>query len=196
MSINANKRKRDSTSDFSRISPSDHDAKFSADFAAQYLTHSEGELTLAEALAQHNAGGIEHGVHDPGASNGQSATDTASAALHYSMTVPTATEATFLAQTPGDGVGRASSASFDLGVSSNNGPQGTNAFEEFADLDQLKDGSAQAVAESSPTGDGNANKPAIGSDEWHKVRRDNHKEGTFCCPPPRPPLISCTNRQI
>jgi len=23
------------------------------------------------------------------------------------------------------------------------------------------------------------NKPAVGSDEWHKVRKDNHKEGKW-----------------
>ena len=27
----------------------------------------------------------------------------------------------------------------------------------------------------------NGSKPAVGTDEWHKVRRDNHKEGTDTC---------------
>ncbi|KAF1990912.1 hypothetical protein K402DRAFT_316564, partial [Aulographum hederae CBS 113979] len=28
-----------------------------------------------------------------------------------------------------------------------------------------------------PSGGGSASKPQVGSEEWHKVRRDNHKEG-------------------
>ena len=29
------------------------------------------------------------------------------------------------------------------------------------------------------TANGTPNKPLVGTDEWHKLRRDNHKEGTF-----------------
>lgn len=46
-------------------------------------------------------------------------------------------------------------------------------------LDQLKDtpGQAQgAASQQSPT-TGTPSKPPVGSEEWHKVRRDNHKEG-------------------
>lgn len=32
-------------------------------------------------------------------------------------------------------------------------------------------------ASATPSGRSSANKPAVGSEEWHKVRKDNHKEG-------------------
>jgi len=78
----------------------------------------------------------------------QSATDTAAAALSYSHGLPDLQ----FSQSTGD-----NDASF----------QGTG----FS-LDALKDGAGQ----SSPTAPGGA-KPPVGSEEWHKVRRDNHKEG-------------------
>lgn len=38
------------------------------------------------------------------------------------------------------------------------------------------------MEQSTPSGRGSGNKPAVGSDEWHKVRKDNHKEGQSHCP--------------
>ena len=164
--------------------PSDYSTQV---FESQYLQHEgEGDLSLAEALAQHNAEG-DHIGHEPG-TNGQSVTDTASAALHYSMTVPVSTEETFLAQTTQGNNDRHPEPNFDLDTSTTT--QGaTNSYTDFTTIDQLKEtpppAPVQPLAvtqpgqtpptEGSPT---SANKPNVGSDEWHKVRRDNHKEGT------------------
>jgi len=41
-------------------------------------------------------------------------------------------------------------------------------------LDALKE-NQQSATQSSPTT--SSSKPAVGSEEWHKQRRDNHKEG-------------------
>ncbi|KAF2097518.1 hypothetical protein NA57DRAFT_77775 [Rhizodiscina lignyota] len=117
-------------------------------------------LTEADfnALAQH---GGDHSTQSNGSNVVRDASDTAAAALtaYNGMTVPQPTEMQFQNQpTAGD-----HNSSFDLG--------GSHQF----GLDALKDspaqGSAGSATQGSPT-----HKPAVGSDEWHRVRRDNHKE--------------------
>ncbi|GAB7352980.1 hypothetical protein MBLNU459_g3547t1 [Dothideomycetes sp. NU459] len=177
------KRKRDSMdhegpnvpAEF-RASPNDG----TLDFESHYVQHPhENDMPahFAESLLQHNAG--DHGMHVPVSGNGQSASDTASAALHYSMTVPQATEESFLEQASRESH-RDSSTAFNLG----DGPQqDPNSYGDFSSLEQLKDPSQQpteapvvAVTEGSPSSEQTSNKPAVGTDQWHKVRRDNHKE--------------------
>jgi hypothetical protein len=97
----------------------------------------------------------------PNGGNAASASDTAAAALsHYQM--GGGGDASFQTQ------GSAADASFGIGDSGYT-------------LDQLKDSTSQGqgpTSQQSPTGATSA-KPPVGSDEWHKVRRDNHKEGIF-----------------
>ena len=149
---------------------------------------------FADALVQHNAG--DHGVHDhsmhdhnvhaAGPTNGQSATETANAALHYSMGVPPAHDESFLTHNDAH---RESSAAFNLGEPAP-GPSTSESYGEFAGLEQLKDpaqpqqqqqqpppSAVLGTTEGSPSATPSGNKPAVGTDEWHKVRRDNHKEG-------------------
>jgi hypothetical protein len=94
----------------------------------------------------------------PNGGNAPSASDTAAAALsHYQM--GGAGDASFQTQ------GSAADASFGMADSSYT-------------LDQLKDSTSQGpTSQQSPTGATSSSKPPVGSDEWHKVRRDNHKEG-------------------
>ena len=70
----------------------------------------------------------------------------------YTMTIPQATEASFATQ-----------GSDDRGDAS------------FMDSSQV--GGDSFMDSQTPSGR-SGNKPAVGSDEWHKVRKDNHKEGT------------------
>ncbi|KAK3066326.1 hypothetical protein LTS18_001815 [Coniosporium uncinatum] len=117
-----------------------------------------GEMTdtdFSNALTQHNNGD----AHPNGGGNASAATDTAAAALtaYGNMTVPQPTEMSFANQ-PTQGT----SDSFNMGQNSDFG------------LDAL--GNQQSAGDQSPSGPGSANKPAVGSEEWHKVRRDNHKE--------------------
>jgi bHLH factor len=146
-------------------------------------------------VAQHNAGfgaapdpqqDSEHKFVQLDSTNnaGQSASDTAAAAMaqYHTMTVPQSTEQAFMSH-PGDGTDRPGSSSLDQG---NPGEQQRTSFSDF-DISTLK-GDAPETAE----GDGSPSmgaagiggqKPQVGSDEWHKVRRDNHKEGTPTLPP-------------
>jgi hypothetical protein len=211
----AHKRKRDSLDhDVNHAPPASSDFKdFRAsptgqvDYESPFL-HSSHENDMpphfADALVQHNAG--DHGVHDhsmhdhnvhvPGPSNGQSASETANAALHYSMGVPQNHDESFLSHTDPH---RESSATFSLETGP--GQQGSEAYGEFAGLEQLKENpqprpqqqqqqaqpqtSVLGTTEGSPSATPSGLKPAVGTDEWHKVRRDNHKEGTTktfpCC---------------
>ncbi|KAF2168018.1 hypothetical protein M409DRAFT_36445 [Zasmidium cellare ATCC 36951] len=40
----------------------------------------------------------------------------------------------------------------------------------------MKNDQGSNGADASPTGGSQSNKPPVGTDEWHKLRRDNHKE--------------------
>lgn len=163
-----------------------------------FAPHSHFEMHTSdpnmEFVAQHNA---EFGasteaqqdhVQDPvqleGSDNpGQSASDTAAAAMaqFHNMQVPQPTEQAFMTHT-GDGGDRPGSSSLDQ---SGLGGQHRSSFADF-DVNAFNkpDQSTATNGEGSPILGGAANgggqKPQVGSDEWHKVRRDNHKEGTRC----------------
>ena len=132
----------------------------------------DGDLDFAAALAQHGT--------DPNDANqvggngtGQSASDTAAAAMaqYHTMTVPQSTEKSFMTGNEGD----KQHGSMDQGTS---GGQHRNS--NFADFDTSGLQSSPNGDTSPPSGPNpgmSAPKPPVGSDEWHKVRKDNHKEG-------------------
>ncbi|KAF2202305.1 hypothetical protein GQ43DRAFT_369437 [Delitschia confertaspora ATCC 74209] len=141
------------------------------------------DQATASYLAAHNASANDEDMqqqfdlHQNGGANSSSAGDTAAAALaHYSMTVPQATELSFQPQTtPPEGAG------FNMGEHALHQQQQGPGLSDFS-LDTLKAAtqtprSAPPPPEASPpTAVGSGHKPPVGSDEWHKVRRDNHKE--------------------
>ncbi|KAF2180215.1 hypothetical protein K469DRAFT_593190 [Zopfia rhizophila CBS 207.26] len=173
-SIHSNKRKRDSR---------DHGPTASrpAPATANNTSGSTNDLSdqaTASFLAAHNASTNEEEMqqqfdaHQNGGANTSSVGDTAAAALaHYSMTVPQATELSFQAQTSG-----AEGASFNMG---DHNQQQQTGMQDFS-FEALKAAtqtprSGQAATNESPPNTG-GHKPPVGSEEWHKVRRDNHKE--------------------
>jgi transcriptional regulator CBF1 len=138
------------------------------------------DQATASFLAAHNASANEDDmqqqfdVHQNGGASTSSVGDTAAAALAYvghQMTVPQATELSFQPQGAGEG------SSFSIG--DHHGQQ-QSGMQDFS-LEALKAAtqtsrSAQASNNESPPTTG-GHKPPVGSEEWHKVRRDNHKEG-------------------
>ena len=115
-------------------------------------------------------------LHQNGGPNSSSAGDTAAAALaHYSMTVPQATELSFQPQnTTTEGSG------FSMSDHNLHQQQSGPGLSDFS-LDSLKavaqtPRSAQPQINESPPATSSGHKPPVGSEEWHKVRRDNHKE--------------------
>ena len=85
-----------------------------------------------------------------------SASSTAAAALagiYPTMTIPQPTDVSFATQ-------------------GSDNDRGESSF-----MDNSQAGNDSFMEQSTPSGRGSGNKPAVGSDEWHKVRKDNHKEG-------------------
>jgi len=186
---------------------------------------------FADALVQHNAG--DHTMHH-GDPNGQSATDTATAALHYSMSVGQTAEDTFLHEATAESQRHRDQNTAMTFVDAASHQPAPSPY-EFSPLDQLKESSQQpeppqhplppppreqqqqrqsqsqqqqqeqqeqqeppqqpqprlhshepqqstpaaAGLEQSPPvgGPPTPGKPVVGTDAWHKVRKDNHKEG-------------------
>ncbi|KAF2744312.1 hypothetical protein M011DRAFT_408658 [Sporormia fimetaria CBS 119925] len=141
---------------------------------------SNNDLTdqaTASFLAAHNAStnddDMQHqfDVHQNGGPNAASVGDTAAAALAYhQMTVPQSTELSFQPQNANEG------SSFNLGEQHQQQQAGMQDFS----LEALKAATqpprpAPPTANESPAPQ-SSHKPPVGSDEWHKVRRDNHKE--------------------
>lgn len=130
--------------------------------APGYRNETTGDLeygvednTDRALLSAFNQGGDQNGGQMPSAS----ATDTAAAALsHYQM---------------GD-------QSFQSQGSTGDAPYGDTSYIDHSLKEHSpSQGQGQGpVSGHSPTGN-TPGKPTVGSDEWHKVRRDNHKEGTF-----------------
>lgn len=176
-----------------------------SDLNTDYLTNNDGGMDFASVIAQHNAdpsaevddGGADFDEPDASALHGvpqqtggdQNASDTAAAAMaqFHTMTIPPTTESTFLAQVA-DAAEQPQPQQFQPPVINDAGTPADPARSQHrrgssdADFDATinKDGpSAENGEAASPTSPLNPNgpKPSVGSEEWHKVRRDNHKEG-------------------
>lgn len=119
---------------------------------------------ITQQLARHVA---NHGLPD----NSANPTSTALAGIMPQLTVPQPTELSFVSTASGTDADRPLDSSFDLGGDGGpnhnvqGSPYGMGGFQGPA-------AQAQNAREASNGGP----KPAVGSDEWHKVRRDNHKE--------------------
>ena len=101
---------------------------------------------------------------------------TAAAALAAGMphlTVPRPTELSFPSGGSSTDAERHIDSSFEMGVS--DGDQNHHTQGAPYNLSAYQgDAAAQLQVEGA-----GGSKPAVGSDEWHKVRRDNHKEGAL-----------------
>ncbi|GAB7365701.1 hypothetical protein MBLNU230_g7040t1 [Neophaeotheca triangularis] len=171
-----------------------HDTNMDFSLLAQHNADGSEEVDIQQHAPLQNQQTHHHGQHDQHQhqhqhhhhphqdtsdsgnhnNNGQSATDTATAALaqYHTMTVPQPTEHSFM-QSAGNQGGE------DQGGSGGDGDlQRTNSYDgNFTLSEAIKDAENRVqngADESSPPG--SSSKPAVGSDEWHKVRRDNHKE--------------------
>ena len=128
--------------------------------------------SLNEQIARHVAGG-SNGL--PNSTNASSTAAAALAGIMPQLTVPQPTELSFVSTASGTDGDRHLDSSFDLGAQdggqnhhTQGAPYNLTAFTGPGTAAQV-----QAAREASNGG----SKPAVGTDEWHKVRRDNHKEG-------------------
>jgi hypothetical protein len=106
-----------------------------------------------EALQDYS--GLHHDQNGSADHTNASATAAqALAGIYPTMTIPQPTDVSFATQ--GSDPDRNQDSSF-----MDNSQQGGDSFMES----------------STPSGRQSGSKPAVGSEEWHKVRKDNHKEG-------------------
>lgn len=121
--------------------------------------------SMSEQLSRHIAN-----------ANANVAPTTAAAALAASMpqlTVPQPTDFSFSNSGSGTDPDRQLDSSFDMGGGSDEGPNHHTQGTPY-NLDAYQGGAGAHGQDAD-----NGGKPAVGSEEWHKVRRDNHKEGEF-----------------
>ncbi|KAG8625932.1 hypothetical protein KVT40_006333 [Elsinoe batatas] len=151
-------------------------------FDPQYL-QGPTEADLAEALQQHNNKGMPPSAANT--ANGQDASDTANAALHFGMSGNSQQEASFLAQTPIESAEAAPEPNFEI-----ESPKPSNSTPQYT-IEQPK-GAGPVLAPASvsphpavvnPPSDSPPNSPSkgdgklkVGTEEWAAVRRNNHKE--------------------
>jgi bHLH factor len=143
-----------------RVSPNNVVANEAGDQSAD--NQQEGN-TAIEALQDYST---LHQQRNSGNQNGSvehaNASSTAAAALagiYPTMTIPQPTDVSFATQaSEGD---RNPDSSFNMGDSQ----QGGDSFMENSTQGNQLSGSR-----------GSGSKPTVGSDEWHKIRKDNHKE--------------------
>ena len=86
------------------------------------------------------------------------------------MNVPQPTDMSFAPPASTNDTDRQVDSSFALN------PEGNQNTEENFRYDEPYSGQQPPTKEAT---NGSPNKPAVGTDEWHKQRRDNHKEGTL-----------------
>jgi len=160
------------------------------DFTTELSHHAGVNTTMgdekAEPQHQQPTQHMTHMTHQPQQRShsqsqvpGQSASDTATAALAYhTMTVPQPTENAFMAQpnVGAEGSDPAAAGTAEQGSTQ----QRTSSFGEMEPPATGADGESGSpdATGSTPAG----SKPTVGSDAWHKVRRDNHKEGRSTFP--------------
>ena len=130
---------------------------------ATHAAAAANGVNVADFNALQQAAAADHAdATDP-----SNATSTAQAALgmYPTLHVPPSTEEQFAAQASGDGEHHDSSFNPDVTQDSLMDPNVGNP----------NGVQAHRYSTSSAT---NNPKPTVGSEEWHKMRKDNHKEGT------------------
>lgn len=183
----SNKRKRESSDHTgsmrqpsSRRTPAsnnvhgnDHEASNSAHDPYSTEPNNHDFTSISEQLSRHIANVNAN-------ANVNAAPTTAAAALAASMpqlTVPQPTDFSFPNSGSGTDPDRQLDSSFDLGGGSDEGQNHHTQGTPY-NLDAYQAGAATHGQDTE-----NGVKPPVGSEEWHKVRRDNHKEGEFSISP-------------
>ncbi|TVY14939.1 Transcriptional regulator CBF1 [Lachnellula arida] len=147
ISNTAQKRKRDSESADDTRRPNNKRVSPNSGKALDQSGHfQDGSV---EALQDYS--NLHHGLPDTQNGSAEHASSTAAAALagiYPTMTIPQPTDVSFATQ----------------------GSDGDRGESSFMDNSQQNDSFMENPTPS------RGSKPAVGSDEWHKVRKDNHKE--------------------
>ncbi|KAL9612102.1 MAG: hypothetical protein Q9167_003289 [Letrouitia subvulpina] len=182
--LKSKKRKRDAMGQNSEMHPNSKRLASSSDvngnghdtnIFVDNMPNSSGSSQDFSTLSQQLQASINHGL--PGPSNASSTAAAALAGIIPQMTIPQPTEMSFASTGSATDGDRQMDSSFDMGNPDNG--QGHHAQGMPYNMGSYPGNTAaqlQAARETSNGGGVGGNKPSVGSDEWHKVRRDNHKE--------------------
>ncbi|WPH04254.1 putative myc-type, basic helix-loop-helix (bHLH) domain-containing protein [Acrodontium crateriforme] len=181
MSAMANKRKRDAQ-DMPNMRAAPPMTSEGHDFSQPYGMDGDESEAFAALVAHHNAESadvhLDHQQQDQSTdhnNNAQSASDTAAAAMaqFHTMTVPQSTEEAFMRDS-NDNVGSERPPGQQMDQDDPTIPHRNSSFGDFDGKDTQ--GGANGDMSSTDPSNPNDTKPTVGSEAWHKVRRDNHKE--------------------
>ncbi|KAI9760218.1 MAG: Carbon-nitrogen hydrolase [Chaenotheca gracillima] len=144
----------------------------SLDFNAAMSQHQSNQHQSNPSDTQHLNGDQQHQQSSQQSQqpNAAEATSTAAAALagiYTNMTVPQPTEIAFAKQPT-------TSNDMDSSFTMDENGNTHEVTQEY--LEALARGGAAPPSSGGRDSIGAGSKPAVGSDEWHRVRRDNHKE--------------------
>lgn len=153
----------------------DDDMDANIDFAA--MVNSTGDVAdVGAGDVQHDISQLQQQAGDQGNNNANTAA--AAMAQYHTMTVPQSTEQTFMTQ-PTEGGDRQGAPSEQEG---GNEQHRTSSFADFeAAAAQGEPNGDKSPGEAMDPNNPNSSKPSVGSDAWHKIRKDNHKEGKKTC---------------
>jgi hypothetical protein len=121
------------------------------------MSNQQDSGDAVDALQDYTSGNQNGGTDHASASSTAAA---ALAGIYPTITIPQATDVSFATQAS---EADRNDASFNMDDSQQN--------------DSFLDNSGSGGQSSGGRGSGSGSKPAVGSEEWHKVRKDNHKEG-------------------
>ena len=129
-----------------------------ADPGNAVMNNQQVSDAAVEALQEFTSGNQNGGTDHANASSTAAA---ALAGIYPTMTIPQPTDVSFATQASD---ADRNDASFNMG-------------DDSQQNESFMDNSASGGHSSGGRGSGSGSKPAVGSEEWHKVRKDNHKEG-------------------
>lgn len=194
--LNSKKRKRDMTEleaggphsgpkrgSTSNRNGASHDGSTYLDSLHHHSSNSNDFSNLSQQLQA-----ATHSNHGLPSTNASSTAAAALAGIMPQMTIPQPTHLSFVSEASNTEADRQFDSSFDVGGEGGHGHNGQGPPYNHNSFPGTTAAQVQAARESSS---GGGHKPSVGSEEWHKVRRDNHKEGTSSGSlPSKPPLAS------
>ncbi|KAL8974787.1 MAG: hypothetical protein Q9197_000963 [Variospora fuerteventurae] len=181
--LNSKKRKRDMTEleaggphsgpkrgSTSNRNGASHDGSTYLDSLHHPSSNSNDFSNLSQQLQA-----ATHSNHGLPSTNASSTAAAALAGIMPQMTIPQPTHLSFVSEASNTEADRQFDSSFDVGGDGGHGHNGQGPPYNHNSFPGTTAAQVQAARESSS---GGGHKPSVGSEEWHKVRRDNHKEAS------------------
>ncbi|KAL8826489.1 MAG: hypothetical protein Q9170_007381 [Blastenia crenularia] len=175
--MNSKKRKRDLEAGGPQSAPkrasssSMNGTNHQSNIYMDNLQHSSSSNDFSHLSQQ-----LRAATHGPHSISDTTVSSTAAAALAAGiipqMTLPQQTDISFASTASNTDADRHFESSFDMSGDSGHGHNGQGSTYNLHSFP----GNTAAQAQAAREGSNGGHKPSVGSDEWHKVRRDNHKE--------------------